>query len=935
MEYKKTLQLPQTDFPMRGNLSVREPEILEKWKEMKAYDKLRQIRKGRQKFILHDGPPYSNGHIHMGTAVNKIVKDFIVRSYSMMGYDSPYVPGWDNHGMPIENNVSKELKQHHRDFSKVEMRERCREYAKKFIDIQRDEFVRLGGWGQWDDPYLTMSHQFEAKIVKVFSDLVDRGFIYRGLRPIHWCTTKTCATALAEAEIEYKDKKSDSIVLRFPLKSDPQGVFGDADPQNCYVLIWTTTPWTIPANLAVVVHPDYDYSFIKTKDGDVYLLATKLIGPVMEMIEQENVDEIKRVTGHELKDMVFKHPYFDRESPLLFADYVTLTDGTGVVHTAPGHGAEDFETGMREGIDILCPVDEYGKFTKEAGKYEGIHVFDGNQVVIDDLRENGTLLYHGRIEHSYPHCWRCHQPVIFRATTQWFMSIDHNDLRKNAMKEIEKVAWIPKSSINRITAMVENRPDWCLSRQRSWGVGIPVFYCEDCGEVIMTKESVDIVVDLVAEKGSDAWFEVPAKDILPKDFKCPKCGGQNFRKEKDILDVWFDSGSTHRAVLEDDETLAWPCDVYFEGSDQHRGWFNSSLMIGVATKDAAPYRQVITHGWLLDEKGKAMHKSHGNAVSPLKVVDRYGADLLRLWCSSTDFRGDISYSEKNMVRVSDAYRRIRNTIRFILGNLYDFDPEKQAVAYKDMPEIDRWMLHRLHHTLKRLNKHYRDYDYHEVYQDAHNLCAVDLSALYLDIAKDRFYVDGEDSLSRRSAQTVVYLAGRALLAYIAPILVFTAEEAWQYFPKITTDAESIHFMEFPEADESWVDNDLNARWDQLLGIREEVAKVLEDARSERKIGHSLDAAVYIRPKNTEIKQLLTSYHDDLPLFFITSQVYLTENADDLESEFRLESDTLDIAVRPAPGEKCERCWQYKEEVGSYADHPTLCGRCHDVLTGES
>jgi len=917
---------------MRGNLKVREPEILKKWDGMDAYQKLRELRRGKERFILHDGPPYSNGHIHLGTAVNKTIKDFIVRSHSMMGYDAPFVPGWDNHGMPIENNVTRELKRHRRDFSKVELRERCREYAKKFIDIQREEFMRLGGWGSWSDPYLTMSYDYESKILRVFGELVDKGFICRGLRPIHWCISKSCTTALAEAEIEHRDKISHSIVVRFPLIKDPNQIFGDESPEKCYVLIWTTTPWTIPANMAVAVHREFNYSLIKTKAGDVYLLATDRVGPVMEMIKTDEVDEIKRVPGRELKSLVFKHPYFDRESPILFGDHVTLSDGTGVVHTAPGHGAEDFELGMKENISIFCPVDESGRFTKDAEKYEGMTVFDGNKVVIKDLQDNGSLLHYERITHSYPHCWRCHKPVIFRTTTQWFMSIDHNSLRKKSIEEIKKVAWVPKTSINRITAMVENRPDWCLSRQRMWGVGIPAFYCTDCGEMNMTKKSIDHAADLVAEKGSDIWFEAAPEDLLPHDYVCSKCGGKNFRKESDILDVWFDSGSTHRAVLEEREELDWPCDVYFEGSDQHRGWFNSSLMIAVATKDAAPYRQVITHGWTLDEKGKAMHKSHGNVVSPLKLIDKFGADLLRLWIASTDFRPDMSYSERNMKRVSDAYRRIRNTFRFILGNLSDFDPTLHQVKASDMREFDLWILHRAQKFLEKQVDRYKNYDYHELYQDVHNFFAIDLSALYLDMVKDRLYCDGKSSISRRSAQTAMYLIGKSLLTVIAPVLVFTSEEAWGYFPKIESDPESVHFLEFVQPGKSFINPELSERWERLLKARAGVTKVLEEARSKKKIGHSLDAIVYIRPKSDDLKKFLEEYQEELPMLFITSQAAIVDEK--VPSDFLLDDEDAEFFVQSALGKKCERCWQYSEDVGSFPDHQTICGRCYRVMTEE-
>ncbi len=931
MDYKSTIQLPKTDFPMKGNLKQREPEQLKKWEETNIYDKLRQLRLGREKFILHDGPPYSNNNIHMGTAVNKIVKDFIVRAATMFGYDSPYVPGWDNHGMPIENQVLKELRAKKREVSKVEMRGECRKYAEKYINIQRDEFMRLGGWGSWRDPYLTMSPEFEAKIVEVFGELVEGGYIYRDFKPVHWCVT--CATSLAQAEIEYEDKKSESIVIRFPLRQDPGGVFAGHDLSKCYVLIWTTTPWTIPANMAVVVHKDYEYSLIKTVAGDVYLLATKLIGPVMELIQAENVDEVKRLSGSELVGLVFKHPLFERDSPLFFADYVTLTDGTGIVHTAPGHGKEDFDTGKREGIPVLCPVDPKGYFTAEAHQYEGKRIWEGNSIVIGDLRANGTLLAHSTIEHAYPHCWRCHQPLIFRASLQWFLSVDHNDLRKRAMAEIDKVVWIPKNTINRIKDAVGDRPDWCLSRQRYWGVGIPGFFCEGCDEPLMTRETVDLVVKLVREKGSDAWYEVPAEQILPAGLKCAKCGGQKFRKEKDILDVWFDSGTTNRAVMEAHPELAWPCDVYFEGSDQHRGWFNSSLMVAMGTKNAAPFRQVITHGWILDEKGVAMSKSLGNVISPIDVVDRYGADLLRLWTASTDFRTDIKFSMKTMEQgITEAYRRIRNTFRFILGSLADFDPALHSIAYEKRPEIDRWFSGKVQGFIQRQTKCYRQYDYHEIFHEVNNFCVVDMSSLYMDIVKDRLYCDGVNSLSRRSAQTVLYEAGYALLTICAPILVFTTEEVWNYFPKRADAPESIHFLEFSAYDPKQTDSVLDAVWDKLLNVREEINKVVEAARAKKIVGRSLDAAIYIVVKDSGLKELLSQRADVLPAFFIASQVHLCQSIMDINTEFKVETDQLQIGVTAAPGQMCERCWQYLESVGTFADQPTLCHRCHHVIT---
>ncbi|MFC1682991.1 isoleucine--tRNA ligase [Candidatus Zixiibacteriota bacterium] len=812
MDYSKALNLPKTEFPMRGNLPQREPQLLEFWDKLKAYQRLRELRRGAEKYVLHDGPPYSNGDIHMGHALNKSLKDFVVRAKTMQGFDAAYIPGWDNHGMPIENNVSKLMRQEGKDFTPLDLRKRCRQYAKKYIDLQKKEFIRLGVWGDWEHPYLTMSPEFESEIIKVFGELVEKDYIYRGLRPIHWCPT--CVTALAISEIEYQEKESSSIVVAFPLKDDSGGIFAGHDPSSCYVLIWTTTPWTIPANMALVVHPDLDYDLVEVGNR-IYLLAEGLVDPIMEMIEAKPFKRIKTIKGKALEGLVCRHPMADRDSPVFLADHVSLEEGTGVVHTAPGHGAEDFEVGRRENLEIFSPVDDEGRFTEQVGEYQGIRVLEANQRVNDDLRKKGVLLYEGSIHHQYPYCWRCHQPLIFRATVQWFMSVDHLDLRKRSLDAIGKIQWVPGHSENRIYGAVESRPDWCLSRQRSWGVGLPVFYCRKNGHEILSPEAIAGVFKLVQEQGSDAWYELPADQILPDGFACPQCGDTHFEKETDILDVWFDSGSTHRAVLENRKDLRWPSDLYLEGSDQHRGWFNSSLLIGMATKDGSPYRTCVTHGFVLDAEGMAMHKSRGNDISPLEIYGTHGADVLRLWLCSTDHSTDVRISEEILVRISESYRKIRNTFRFILGNLYDFNPAEDAVEYDQLQEIDRWALDALQRLTRTVMKAYDTYQFHEIYHSVYNFCVVKLSAFYLDVLKDRLYVNAYDAPARRAAQTTLYELISAMVRLLAPILPFTTEEIWQQMFAEAERQESVHFSLFPEVTDRWLDADLAARWEQL------------------------------------------------------------------------------------------------------------------------
>ncbi len=922
MDYSKTINLPRTGFPMKANLPQREPEFLKFWEEINLYQRLRGERKGAPQYILHDGPPYSNGHIHMGTALNKVAKDIVVRSRSMSGYDSPYIPGWDNHGMPIEMEATKSSGQRER----MAVRKSCRDYARRFVELQREEFKRLGVIGQWDEPYLTMSKGFEAKIIGIFGELVEKGYIYRGLRPIDWCPH--CRTALAEAEIEYRKKESDSILVRFPLLKDPQGVFGGS--KEGYCLIWTTTPWTIPANQAVVVNPEFTYVIVSS-GSDSYLVAEELLPQVMELAGISQYRVLKKLKGDRLQGLVFKHPLFTRPSPLFLADHVTLEEGTGIVHTAPGHGEEDFEVGKREGLEVLSVMDEAGVFNSQAGKYSGLDLEEGNKAVLQDLEETGTLLYHSRITHQYPHCWRCHQPLIFRATVQWFMAVDHLSLREKALKAIEKVKWVPPASQNRITSMVAGRPDWCLSRQRNWGVGIPVFYCRECGKEIIRRDLIERVKDLVAERGSDIWFELSAAELLPPKFKCPFCGGKRFDKEKDILDVWFDSGCSHLAVLDGKQDLSWPADLYLEGTDQHRGWFNQSLLISMAIKGSPPYRTVVTNGWMLDAQGKAMHKSRGNVISPMEIYNRYGADILRLWVASTEFTSDMRLSEAIIQQVVDAYRRIRNTFRFLLGNLYDFSPLSHLQPRGKLLEIDRWILQRLDHLVERVRGYYEEFEFHKVYHSFHNFCAVDLSAFYLDVLKDRMYTWAKASTARRSGQTAFYLLVTTLAKLIAPIMPFTAEEVWRAIPGSEDRPASIHLSLFPEPTFNWLDQDEEKNWRQLHILRDVVLKGIEVLRGKGEIGNSLEAKVSLEATNVELKRLLTRYKDDLPTLFICSQVELSPLSHYTYQDKGL---GLKVLVERAQGRKCDRCWNYSPTVGENREFPGVCARCAKILKEE-
>ncbi len=930
MDYKKTLNLPSTAFPMRANLAKREPEQIRAWEEMNLYEKVRQASGGRKEFILHDGPPYANGHIHIGTALNKILKDIIVRSRQMAGFDAPYVPGWDCHGLPIEHNVDKELRKKKVDkesISQNEIRSLCRTYATEFIDIQRNEFKRLGVMGEWENPYLTMAFEYEAIIARECGKFALEGSLFRSKKPIYWCCS--CQTALAEAEIEYGDEPSPSIYVRFPLKDDPAGIAPELAGKQVSVVIWTTTPWTLPANLAIALHPEFEYVAVETGTGEVLILARALVEDSMNRFSISDYRIIADIDPAALEKKACRHPFYDRESLLILGDHVTLEAGTGCVHTAPGHGREDYEVGLRYGLDAYSPLNDRGVFTDEVDFFNGQFVFKANPNITARLRENDMLLAEEDIRHSYPHCWRCKQPVIFRATPQWFISMDRTGLRQRSLTEIDQVQWIPHWGRERIYGMIENRPDWCVSRQRSWGVPITVFFCRDCDEVVVTQETVDHVFRLFREHGADIWVEKPADELVPEGLKCGKCGGGSFEKETDILDVWFDSGVSHAAVLEARDYLKWPADLYLEGSDQHRGWFHSSLLTAVGTRGSAPYRAVLTHGFVVDEQGRKMSKSIGNVIAPKEVIDKYGAEILRLWVSASDYRDDIRISDNILKQLSDAYRRIRNTGRFILGNLSDFNPAADAVPYDAMPDIDRYALHALLRLIEKGRRAYDSYEFHVIYHALHNYCTVELSAFYLDILKDRLYTSPPASPERRSAQTVMYTILDAMVRLMAPILPFTAEEIWQYMPAQSGRFDSIHLASLPEADPALRNDELADRWKRLIAVRGEVTRALEEARARKEIGHPLDAAVTISA-GRGVYEVLNEYAEDLHTYFIVSQTALAQSPPE-NAYFSKEIEGLAIQVAPAPGGKCQRCWVHDTTVGTLEEHPAICSRCESQL----
>jgi isoleucyl-tRNA synthetase len=925
MDYKNTLNLPQTDFPMKANLAQREPEMLKKWEEIGIYKKIRQTAKGKKPYILHDGPPYANGNIHLGTALNKIIKDIVIKSKNMSGFDGVYVPGWDCHGLPIEHQVDKELGGKKAAMSQVEKRRACRVYAEKFVGIQREQFKRLGVFGEWDNPYLTMAYPYEATTVAEFGKLYLNGSVYKGKKPVYWCAS--CKTALAEAEVEYADHRTPSIYVKFTFTSDISQILPKLAGQKVNMVIWTTTPWTIPANLAIAVKDDFIYAAVKI-DNEVLIVAKDMLDYCLDAFgyrdkKYEILDEFK---GAVLEGQKCVHPLIKRNSLLILAPFVTLEAGTGAVHIAPGHGQEDYEIGLEYGLDNYAPVDDAGKFTEDVEHFAGQFVFDANDNVIKKLDEVGALMGHVPMQHSYPHCWRCKKPIIFRSTEQWFISMEKNDLRKKALACINEVQWIPSWGRDRIYGMVENRPDWCISRQRLWGVPITIFYCAKCKNEVLTKEILDHLVALVEKGGADVWFEKEPKDLMPKHTTCPHCNGSEFTKEVNILDVWFDSGVSHAAVLEKREDLSSPCDMYLEGSDQHRGWFHSSLLESVGTRGRAPYKSVLTHGFVVDGDGKKMSKSVGNVIGAEEAIDKYGAEILRLWVAAEDYTDDIRISTEILKRLMEAYRRIRNTSRFILGNLYDFDIDKEQVAYEQMTEMDQWALHRLQEVIRRVTEAYERHQFHVVFYTLYNYCTVDLSALYLDVLKDRLYTTKKNSVERRSGQTAMFTILKAMTLLLAPILTFTAEEVWSAMHSWSGKEESVHLAQFPLVNEKYLKADLGERWKAMIDAKSEIAKAVEQARKEKVIGHSLDARITIAAPE-EMRALFAAHLEDMRSLLIVSQLQLAEEKD-IASPFKSEEiKGLVIGVEKARGGKCERCWIYEESVGSDAKHPTVCARC--------
>jgi isoleucyl-tRNA synthetase len=932
MDYKQTLNLPSTDFPMKANLARREPDQLNQWESDRLYETLRAASQGRERFILHDGPPYANGHIHIGTALNKILKDIIVRSKQMSGFDAVYVPGWDCHGLPIEHNVDKELGDKKKDLSRSQVRRLCRAYAEKFIDIQRNEFKRLGVMGDWANPYLTMRFEYEAIIARECMKFGLSGDLIRSKKPIHWCFT--CQTALAEAEIEYQDESTASVFVKFAVQDDLSADYPALAGKKLFVVIWTTTPWTLPANLAIALHPDFNYVAVEAGPDEVYVLARDLVESCMATFGRGTYSILTDLDPRRLERKRCRHPLYERDAIIVLGRHVTLDAGTGCVHTAPGHGREDFDVGLEYGLEAYSPVDDRGRFTSEVEFFQGQSVFSANPHISAKLREIGALVQEGRFVHSYPHCWRCKQPVIFRATPQWFISMDKNGLRRKSLEAIDRVQWIPAWGRERIYGMIENRPDWCVSRQRAWGVPITVCYCEKCEALMLNGEIIERVVRLFAEHGADVWFERDVAQILPPGARCPKCGHDGFVQEVDILDVWFDSGVSHAAVLEVRPDLHWPADLYLEGSDQHRGWFHSSLLTAVGTRGRAPYHAVLTHGFVVDAEGRKMSKSLGNVIAPKEVIDRYGAEILRLWVSASDYREDIRISDTILGQLSDAYRRIRNTSRFMLGNLYDFSPEADAVPVVQMPDIDRYALHGLQLLVEKARQAYDLYEYHLIYHALHNFCTVDLSALYLDILKDRLYTSPPKSPERRSAQTVLYTLVDSLCRLMAPILPFTAEEIWRHIPAAAHKAASVHLTPLPSADPAVMDAALAERWEVVLSVRSEVTKALEAARVQKRIGHALDAAVTLSV-GAELYERLAPYAADLRSFFIVSAAELLKDAPLEEAFESLEVKGLRVRVQPAAGKKCERCWIHETSVGQNPEHPTICGRCRAALEHSS
>lgn len=915
-DYGQTLNLPNTEFPMRGGLPEKEPKIKEAIFDNDLYEKILKKNEGKKSYVLHDGPPYANGEIHMGHALNKVLKDTIVRFKNLQGYYTPYIPGYDTHGLPTEKKAIQALGINREEISVSKFRDICRDFATQYIDKQAEGFKRLGVLGDWEHPYATLQPEFESRQIGVFADMYQKGYIYKGLKPVYWCTD--CETALAEAEIEYKDVDNTSIYVKFPVV-EGKGIL-DNDTK---IVIWTTTPWTLPGNTGITVGGEFEYSVVDT-GIEKLVMATELVDKVMSTAKVTDYKTVKTVMGADLEGILCKHPFVDRTSKVVIGSddtvAVELGTGTGAVHTAPGYGKEDYLCGLKNGLPIVVTVNGKGYQTEEAGQFAGLSCEDSNKVIIKWLDENGYLLASEKINHSYPHCWRCKNPIIIRATDQWFASVD--GFRKETLEAIKTVKWTPTWGEDRITSMVKDRNDWCISRQRTWGVPIPIFYCKECGTEYATPESFKKIQDLFREKGSNSWYDLPEEELLPEGATCKNCGCHEFKKETDIMDVWFDSGSSHQGVLVE-RGIDYPADLYLEGHDQYRGWFQSSLLTSVATKGFSPYKSILTHGWVIDEEGKKMSKSAGNGISPQDIIKEYGADILRLWVLSSDFKTDIGISRDILKQISEAYRKIRNTARYILGNISDFDPENQ-VSYNDLLEIDKWALLRLNHLVKECTKNYEEFSFHLVYHDINQFCVSDMSNFYLDIIKDRLYTSKKDSIERRSAQTAMYLILDSLVKMLTPMICYTAEEIWSYMPHLKGDnTESVMLNYWPEEKPEYENSELEEKWNHILELKELVAKELETARAEKVIGHSLNAKVTLFADEKEY-EFLTANQEQLMIVFIVSDLHVEKKQEN-------QTEKVVVKVEPAEGEKCERCWRYSTTVGEDKENPTICHRCSEAI----
>ena len=924
MNYNETLNLPVTEFPMRAGLPTREPEALKEWQDNNTYEELMKHNEGKPLYVLHDGPPYANGIIHMGTALNKSLKDFVLRYKNMSGFKAPYVPGYDTHGLPTELKARKKAgMSSSAQISALELRKLCREFALGFVEDQRKQFERLGVLGDWSNPYLTLKNEYVAKQVEIFGRMAEKGYIYKGLKPVYWCPE--CQTALAEAEIEYAEDPCHSIYVKFGVTDDKGKLSAlGAEVEKTYFVIWTTTTWTLPANLAICVGPDYDYGVYKA-NGEYYVMATELAANSFKAAKIEEYELLGTVRGSELEYIECAHPFIDRTSLVIVGNHVTLESGTGCVHTAPGHGVADFEVCRNyPQIGMVVPVDHKGVLTAEAGPFAGLTTDQANKAIAVNLDENGYLFALEKIIHQYPHCWRCKSPILFRATEQWFCSI--SAFADRAIEEVKGVKWVPGWGEDRITGMIKDRSDWCISRQRTWGVPIPIFYCTDCGKELITPETIAKVAAVFREKGADAWYELSEKELMPEDSKC-SCGCESFKKETDIMDVWFDSGVSHAAVMDEREELQSPADLYLEGADQYRGWFQSSLLTSVAAYDRAPYKTVVTHGWVVDGEGKKMSKSIGNTINPDDIVSQYGADILRLWVASSDYHADIRISKDILKQLSEVYRKIRNTARFILGCINDFDPDKDMVDDSALEEMDKFALMRLDQIVDECTKAYENFEYHLIFHAIHNFCVLDMSNFYLDAAKDRLYVEAVDSATRRAAQSTIYKVLHTLTRLIAPILAFTSDEIWQFMPHYSSDDKrNVIFNDFPKATGN-IDAEFVARWDRIHAIRDDVKKALELARTAKVIGASLEGDVTVYAEG-EMYDFLKSAEGMLKTVFIVSNVTL-ENGKGGE---HIGDSGVGVTVRHAEGEKCERCWTYSDSVGKCAEHPTLCSRCAAIVS---